>query len=103
MALTTASDPNQPVAFCKIEYANLALSDLNKKAYWIFLVLGGLFIIQYWAQFFVSLNAGDPWSHKNYWGADVGTSILLAILVVATPIYFFMAWQHWPSRRSNRK
>jgi len=99
----TASDPLQTVALFAIEYEKLMLSELNKKAYWILLFLGGLFLIQYWAQFFVSLNAGDPWSHKNYWGADVGTNILLAILVAATPIYFFMAWKHWPGRRSNRK
>ena len=99
----SARDPFRPVTFSAIEYLNLALSELNKKAYWILLVLCGLFLIQYWAQFFISLDAEDPWSHKNYWGADVGTNILLAILVVATPIYFFVAWKNWPGRRSSRK
>jgi len=80
----------------------LALSALNKKAYWISLVIGGLFLLQYWAQFFVSFDAGDPWSHKNYWGADVGTNLLFAVLVIATPIYFYLAWKHWPGRRSAR-
>lgn len=80
----------------------MALSALNKKVYWILLVIGGLCLIQYWAQFYISFKAGDPWSHRNYWGAEVGTNNLLAILIVATPLYFFMAWKHWPGRRSKR-
>ena len=62
------------------------------------MVLGALFLIQYWAQFFNSVAEGDPWSHKNYWGADVGTNILLAILVVGTPVYCYLGWKHWPRR-----
>ena len=79
----------------------MSLLALSKKTYWIGLILGGLFLVQFWAQYFISVDAGDPWSHRNYWGADVGTNILLAILLVATPVYFYMAWKHWPGRHSN--
>ncbi|MGY8794948.1 MAG: hypothetical protein ACKVJN_07440 [Woeseiales bacterium] len=56
-------------------------------------------LTQYWMRFFVAVSIGDPWSHKNYWGAEVGTTIVLSVLIVATPAYFVAAWRyrshHW--------
>ena len=80
----------------------MSLQKLNSYTYWILLVLIGITLIQYWAKFFISLEAGDPWSHQNYWNADVGRNNVLAVLLVATPTYLFLACKNWPFRRANR-
>ena len=72
------------------------MAQISRGWYWTALIVGALFLIQYWAEFFVLVRNGDPWGHKNYWGADVGTYLILAVLVVATPAYLWMAWKHRP-------
>lgn len=74
----------------------MPVSGLRKNSYWIFLIIGGLFLTQYWAQVYIMIAANEPVSHKNYWGADVGTYLLLAVLVMSTIFYFYMAWTHRP-------
>ena len=81
----------------------VSLNNLSKFTYWILLVLGGLFLLQYWTQFFIRLSSDEPVSHQTYWGADVGTYLLLGILVVATPFYVYMAWKNWPRRRAGNR
>ena len=76
----------------------MSLLKLSRYSYWIFAVLGGLFLLQYWALFIIKYTNGDPWSHRNYWNADVGTYLVLAILLVATPAYLFVLWRNWPNR-----
>ena len=62
-------------------------------------MLGALFLVKCRPRFFVSAWAGDPRSHKNYWGGDLGTGLLLAILVMATHADFYLAWKPWPGHR----
>ena len=72
---------------------------------WYFagLVIGALLLANSWLNFFVMYRAGNVWGYKNYWGADVGIFLLLAVLIAATPAYVVAAWRYWPENRKERK
>jgi hypothetical protein len=74
---------------------------VSKGWYWTAVVVGALFLVQYWIRFLALVANGDPWGYENYWGADVGTWLVLAILLIATPAYLFAAWKYWPHRASR--
>jgi hypothetical protein len=74
---------------------------ISKGWYWTTVLLGALFLIQYWIEFLSNLESGNIAGYKNYWGADVGVYLLLAVLLILTPTLFYLAWKHFP--KSNNK
>ena len=74
---------------------------MSKGVFWTTLVVAALFLVQYWLKFLIAIEAGDAVVHKNYWGQSVGTYLLLAVLLVATPVYFYLAWKYYS--RKNKK
>ena len=59
------------------------------------LIIAGLTIIQYWLMGIMGLQQGLLFTHKNYWNAPVGTYNLVAVLIVATPIWLWAIWKYW--------
>ena len=81
----------------------ISLAKLSKASYWLCAIFGALLLGSYWMVFFVAFVAGEPFSHTTWWNAEVGTYLLLAVLVVATPAYILFLWTQWPNRRTGMK
>ena len=75
--------------------------NISKSLYWIALTVGAIFLFKYWVQFFILVSDNDPWGHKNYWGGDVGTYLILGVLLAATPIYIIYAWRYRPRKKNK--
>jgi hypothetical protein len=64
------------------------------------IVIGGLFLVQYWTMAIHHWNAGHLIAYHNYWNAPVGTITLFIVLLAATPMWLWIAvtkW-NWPGR-----
>ncbi len=59
------------------------------------LVLAAVFLVQYWLAVHMYLRAGDPFGHRNYWGADVGTFLLAAVCWFCSVAWAVVVWRHW--------
>ena len=69
----------------------------SRAVFAVLLVLGAVFLAQFWLLTILFLRDAWPWVYANFWGASVGSMSILAILLVATPAYFWFAWQKWPN------
>jgi len=67
----------------------------------IILILGAITLAQFWLLALVFLEYEWPWGYPNYWGGSVGSVLLVAMLLVATPGYFWFAVRKWPVNDQN--
>jgi len=74
---------------------------MSKGLFWTSTIVGALFLTMYWLKMFLYIESNNPFGHKNYWGADVGTYLLFAILIVVTPVYIFAVWKHFPKTKKD--
>ena len=74
---------------------------MSKGLYWTTVVLSGLFLIQYWLKFLFNFELGNVAGYKNYWGADVGIYLMLAVLLVSAPAFLYLAWKHYPQTKKK--
>jgi hypothetical protein len=74
---------------------------MPKGLYWTSTIIGALFLSMYCLELFVYIESNNPWGHKNFWGTDVGTYLLMAILLVRTPAFLFAVWKHYPKKRKS--
>lgn len=60
-----------------------------KKTLWIRIgyIIGAIFLAQYWLMTYIAYSEGRIFSHSNYWGAGIGTSMLFILVV-----FFTIAW-----------
>lgn len=52
-----------------------------------------LFLCILWAKGILNLVAGNHLGYVNFYGQQVGTVLLLATLVVVTPVFVVLAWR----------
>ena len=75
---------------------------MSKGLYWTSTTVGALFLSMYWLKLFLYLESDNPFGHKNYWGADVGTYLLMALLVVLTPAYLYAICKNFPNGKTRK-
>ncbi len=61
--------------------------------------VAGVFLLLLWALCIGNLIQGDYFGYKNYFGQPIGTFLLLAFLIIATPINIIMIIKTVKSRR----
>ena len=75
---------------------------MSKGLYWTSIIVGALLLSMHWLKVFIYIESDNPFGHENYWGADVGTYLLLAVLIVLTPAYLFVVWKHFPKKGKSK-
>jgi hypothetical protein len=91
----------------KIRHSSSALfqrkgTRLSRGMFFGGLVLGAIFLAHFWLLTFLFISVGWPWGYPNYRGESVGTFLILSMLLVATPLYFILAWRHWPTEDASK-
>jgi len=76
---------------------------MSRRLYWTTVIIGTLFLTMYWIKALVYLENNNFWGHKNYWGADVGTFLILAALIVLTPSFIYGCWKYYPKENKMDK
>ena len=59
------------------------------------LAIGGTLIAIHWILVIGFMLQDNVWGHKNYWNEDVGTLLIISILLVATAAWAVIVWRHW--------
>ena len=73
------------------------LRDPSPPVFAVILILGAMFLAHHWLMTSIYLGIKWPWGYPTFWGGSVGTILMLAMLLVATPLYFWYAWKKWPT------
>lgn len=63
----------------------------DRLGFWFFLI----FLIILWTTFFSYIISGNYFGHSNYMGLQVGTFLLLPVLIVGTFVFIFAVWKHF--------
>jgi hypothetical protein len=74
---------------------NVRANQLRKRHKRIQLVIGGLFLLNYWLVSIEAIKEGKMFAYQNYWGAPQETFTLLFMVIIATPMYLILLWRHW--------
>lgn len=69
---------------------------ISRGWYWAAVLIGAVFLIQYWMEFLVNFESGNVVAYQNFWGADVGIYVLLPVLLIITPMFLYFAWKYFP-------
>ncbi len=62
----------------------------DRLAFWFFLV----FLFMLWTTFFSHIISKNYFGHTNYMGQQVGTFLLLPLLIVAPFVFIYVVWKH---------
>ena len=73
-----------------------ALREPSRPIFIVLLVLGAMFLANWWLSVFLFLRSGWPWGYPTLSGGSMGTVLILAMLLIATPFYFWFAIKKWP-------
>ena len=66
-------------------------------------LLGGFFLLVLWVTCLANLFSGNFFGYKNYYGQPVGTLLLLAVLIIITPIVGIMVWKSYKGEYPKRQ
>jgi hypothetical protein len=83
----------------RTERRRLSGPRLSGTLFWVGGALVGLVLANFWVLAILFFSARWPFGYPNFWGESVGSVLLFAILLVATPAYIIALIRLSPKRR----
>jgi hypothetical protein len=59
------------------------------------IIVSGLMVIGVSLRAYMAISNGQPFMGANYWGAPVGTYLMLPVLLVGIPVGVWWAIRNW--------